>query len=198
MRALLLLLLVAVLGAPSLAAACSCMSLGGTTERFEQADVVVHGLVIRERVPLLSSVPTPRLPRWTPRFIRNLTYGGVTADVEVIQAWKATPAGVISVNLGSGQCCDCTLGAGGLPVGEEVVLFGRIRDGKQYIGASSCSPPLRGQRVRDALEEFGPGITDLPAGPWLWRAARWVGRLGVLLALLWAGRLWTRRRSRAA
>ncbi len=191
MRALLsTIVAAAVLASPTLAAACSCADWGGTMERYERAGVVVHGVVVASHVPLFFPLAGVRLPRWTPRFLRRFARPGATADVEVIQAWKATPRRIVTVNLGTGQCCDCTLGPGALRVGEEVVLFGRVREGVARVGASNCNPPIHKRRVTEALALLGPGITDLPPAPrapWL---MSWLGRIGLLLALLVAARLW--------
>lgn len=176
---------------PAVAHACSCMEPGTLEHRMERAGVVVHGVVVGERIPISSRLPLhrlPRPPRWTPRFVRRMLVPSVTAEVDVIQAWKASPYATVSVNLGSGACCDCTLGAGTFAPGDEVILFGRVRDGVVRVGASMCNPPIEGSRVQGALDTFGPGITDLPASPVRW--IRWGGRLGALLVLAAIGRQW--------
>lgn len=191
MRLLLPLVLAVALAAPGLAAACSCAYQGDALERFDRAGVVAHGVVRAEHVPLTNLLARLPLPRWTPRFIWRLARPGVTADVELIQAWKETPTRVITVNLGTGQCCDCTLGPGGLKIGEEVILFGGMRDGEPRLGASNCNPPIEGRRrVKEALALMGPGITDLPRGPRAPFLMKWLVRIGILGALLWAARIW--------
>lgn len=162
------------------------MDPGGHVQRMERAGVVVHGTVLRQRAPLWARLPVHRLPRWVPRWLRRSA--NATADIQVIQAWKARPHSVVSVNLGSGQCCDCTFGTRAFTVGEEVILFGRVKDGVPRVGASLCNPPLRRSQVDRALVDYGPGTTDLDARPR--PIGRWLGRAGVLLVLLWLGRRW--------
>lgn len=179
MRSLLPALVLAAVLVPSPAAACSCGPSGTPQERFDKADGVVFGTVVSNNIVTL--LPSLIAGQFLPRELSLGFRGGAKAHVRVRDAYKTDLPRVITVNLGTGMCCDCSLGLGGLSVGDDVVLFGRQYKGKLRIGASSCNEPLRGVRARDFADQQGPGdgrVGLLPSVGFLFQAGVWLLLLG--------------------
>lgn len=158
---------VAGIAAAETGAACSC---GDVADRMN-ADVIFQGEAVEVHRPLHLGIRPPSSGRiapiiWRTWFVISRKFDpDVRTVFRVNEAWRGGPAQFVTVNTGSGICCDCSVGdiftAGSSYVvyavryrGELLVEFcsGGVVPGKRLppVDASllgRSSPPSSGPRA---------------------------------------------------
>lgn len=182
--------------------ACSC---GETWERMD-ADVIFQGRAIEVHQPMHLRFG-PSRPRGAAGIPWGLLFEASRAldrDVRTVfrvrQAWKGGPPQFVTVNTGSGLCCDCSVGRM-FEEGKEYVVYAAQYHGELNIGFCAGSA-LAGNRLPTAdVDKLGAG-TPPSSGrrgfPMLWRHLLLPGAMAVpilLAAMIW--RRSTRRHRRA-
>jgi hypothetical protein len=194
-----LIILCVTVSFPRTSLACSC---GGTWTPVD-ADVIFRGTVVRVHDPVLRRL-RPRGPHVITRVLWGLWYDAAKvfdSDVrtvfEVESAWKGHPAQFVTVNTGSGLCCNCTFG--NLFMEREEYLLYATRDGGE-LGVGSCAGVvIVGKAAIDAEAVLlGPGVKPTPGPrgiPTSWRALLLPSAMAtpfMLALLIWLWRISTR------
>jgi len=115
--------------------ACSC---GGSWE-LKDAEVIFRGEVIEVHEPLhLQITPSSRhgfaATAWWAWASASRTFDeDVRTVFRVDEVWRGEPAEYVTVNTGSGLCCDCSLGRQ-FKVGHEYVVYAWRWNGELHIG----------------------------------------------------------------
>jgi hypothetical protein len=138
--------------------ACSC---GGTWTRAD-ADVVFQGEAVDVHEPLhlkLGSGTHGGLAgiAWGVSFTVTRAFGDEVRTVfHVKRAWKGAPSEFVTVNTGSGVCCDCSVG-NVFDEGSDYIVYATRSDGELRVGfcggdavAPALMPPAE-------LAKLGPG-----------------------------------------
>jgi hypothetical protein len=172
--ALRLVLLFATVSFPRTSVACSCS--GEWTQA--DAEVIFRGKVVEVHEPMLLRL-RPRGPYvitrmpWAAWFAASKKFDSDVRTVfEVETAWKGQPAQFVTVNTGSGLCCDCTFG-NIFKEGQEYLLYATRHRGE--LGIGSCAGiALFGKTDIDAeAARLGPGMKPTPGArsmPMFWQS----------------------------
>jgi hypothetical protein len=176
--------------------ACSC---GGTWERTD-ADVIFQGEAIEVHQPLHLRFKPSRV-HGLARVPWGLWFEASRAldqDVRTVfcvsKAWKGSPSQFVTVNTGSGLCCDCSVGKI-FEEGKQYVVYGAQYNGQLNIGLCGGSALPRSGLPRAEVEKLGRGTPPSsgrrPRGlPMFWRHLLLPG--AVALALRLAAIIWRR------
>lgn len=155
--------------------ACSC---GGLWEP-KDADVIFRGTAVEVHQPLHLRI-MPRSRRgvagnaWAIWAVASKTFD---ADVRTVfrveEAWKGEPAEYVSLNTGSGRCCDCSLGRR-FTVGSDYVVYAVRWHGELLV--DSCAGNVTDTSSASLLElaSLGLGKGKAPSSggrhvPMFWR-----------------------------
>lgn len=186
---------------PRTAAACSC---GGEWTRAD-ADVIFRGKVVEVHEPVRRRIRPRSRPTnplvgvaWRMWFAASGTFDSDVRTVfEVETTWKGRPPQFVTINTGSGMCCDCSVGKI-FEEGKEYLLYAtRYRD---ELEISWCSGAVVvGKTAIDAeVATFGAGMKPTPGvrTPMFWRTLLLPAALATPLIfglLIWSWK--TRRRA---
>jgi hypothetical protein len=180
---LLLLGLIVALSAPGPIHACdappACSYDPG--KRFEEADVVFRGRVL--------AYEDHEHPEFMQLLIEHLNLG-ITADFEVIEAWKGVETRTVRLHA---ERSTCGAGMWKLEPGTEMLVLAINHEGKLLTNECIRPIPVNSEAAQTMLANLGPGARNLPTnfrhmivrvGPWL-----------LVMFVLSAGWWWRRRRA---
>ncbi len=180
--------------------ACSC---GGDWQRSD-SDVIFRGKVVEVHRPLhLRFVPrrADRLGFVAWRIWYSLAKhfdADVRTVFQVDTAWRGSPSLFMTVNTGSGMCCNCSLGDVFVPGGEYIVYAMRETDGELSVAFGSGHAFLGKALPLEDIGELGPGIAPTRGGrgvPLVWRHLILPAALLGFVGLAVLGAQWRRRLS---
>jgi hypothetical protein len=178
--------------------ACSC---GGTWDRTD-ADFIFQGEAIEVHEPLHLRFRPGRVDG-VGGIARGLWFEASRAldsDVRTMfrvrKAWKGRPSQFVTVNTGSGLCCDCSVG-NVFEEGKEYVVYAAQDDGQLSIGLcagravpGTALPSTEGGN----LSAGTPPSTGRRGFPMFWRHLLLPGTVALTIALaLISWRLFKRR-----
>ena len=178
--------------------ACSC---GGFWEPTD-ADVIFQGEAVEVHVPLHLRFGPERIEgvggiAWGLWFevARNFD-DDVRTVFRVERAWKGNPAQFVTVNTGSGMCCNCTVGAI-LEEGSEYVVYAAKDDGETRVGWCAGYVVAGKDLPRPEVTSLGAGTPPSKARrgfPMFWRHLLLPATIAVVVAL--PVLIWRRRSKR--
>ena len=167
--------------------ACSCVGAWETSD----ADVIFQGEAIEVHEPLHLRLG-PRRAEGVARVVWGLWFEASRAldeDVRTVfrvrNVWKGGASQFVTVNSGSGSCCDCSVG-NVFKEGKEYVVYAAQYDGQLHIGwcAGSAVPATAASLT--AVNNLG-GVTPPSSGrrglPMFWRHVLLPGTAAVPIAL---------------
>lgn len=160
-------ILAATLGAAVLAVAedaraCSCAIPGPPLERLAKANAVFRGTVIELDVPwALRAGPEGKIGQARAHFA-VWSEASVTVVLEVEESWKGVHTREVALDLGTGLCCDCSIGVPSYEPGDELLVYAYEHDGALHVNI--CGPPVGIADAGPDLELLGPGERALPPG----------------------------------
>jgi hypothetical protein len=155
--------LVVLLIPSSDARACSCADVGTTPERIIGNDAVFRGTVVDYDVPWTLRPGADRTldPAWRGT-LAYYTDASVTVHLRVHEAWKGVDTREVVLDVGSGFCCDCSLGTDFGRLGEELLVYANMHEGALHVGF--CNQPIPIEFAGPHLEALGPGQRSLASG----------------------------------
>jgi hypothetical protein len=183
--------------------ACSC---GGDWEKPD-ADVVFRGEVVEVHVPLHLQIHPERVEgvvgfAWALWFTISRPFDeDVRTVFHVTKAWKGAPSEYVTLNTGSGMCCNCTVG-NIFKQGTEYVVYANEYQSELHIGWCGGAAVALEDLPPSEAADLGPGAPPASGGrglPLLWRHLLLPAALGgpiALIAALWRWR--SRRRQRGS
>jgi hypothetical protein len=187
LAALSILALLGVILWARIGSACSC---GGTWE-ITDADMIFQGEAIEVHEPLHLKLG-PRKAEGVARVVWGLWFAASRAldeDVRTVfrvrTVWKGRATQFVTVNTGSGLCCDCSVGKV-FEEGKEYVVYAAQDDGQLHIGGCAGSAVPGTAASPTAVDSLG-GVAPPPSGrrglAMFWRHLLLPGTVVVPIAL---------------
>jgi hypothetical protein len=182
-------LLIASFTFPSETHACSCADIGTSPAAILRSDAVFRGTVIGYVVPWSLQPRADDTLGPVRGRVAAYTDAAVTVRMEVHEAWKGMDTREVVLDVGSGYCCDCSLGTSFGRPGQELLVYAYEHEGALHVGF--CGPPIPIENAGPYLEALGPGRTSLERGRTgrhglrTWTPIAAAVALAVALGLVW-------------